>query len=79
MSSSSGPERPEGPLEEVEELEQTPAERAQAERGRARGGGWLTLAWATPGTLWLLFFLIGPVVMIVLVSFWTPSLTGFEK
>jgi putative spermidine/putrescine transport system permease protein len=85
MSSSSGPERPEGPhldaaeLEEVEELEQTPAERAQAESARTRGGGWLTLAWAAPGTLWLLFYLVAPVVMIILVSFWTPSLTGFEQ
>ncbi len=41
--------------------------------------GWITAAWAAPGTLWLLFFLVGPVVMIILVSFWTPSLTGFEK
>ncbi len=39
----------------------------------------MTAAWALPGTLWLLFFLVGPVVMIILVSFWTPSLSGFEK
>lgn len=39
----------------------------------------MTAAWAAPGTLWLLFFLVAPIVMIILVSFWTPSLSGFEK
>jgi putative spermidine/putrescine transport system permease protein len=88
MSSSSGPDRPEVPhldvaeLDEAEEIEESPSERALHERagdGGGRGGGWLTLAWAAPGTLWLLFYLVAPVVMIILVSFWTPSLTGFEK
>jgi putative spermidine/putrescine transport system permease protein len=39
-----------------------------------------TLGWALPGTLWLLVFLIAPVVMIVLVSFWERSATsGFDS
>jgi putative spermidine/putrescine transport system permease protein len=36
-----------------------------------KGGGLLTAAWASPGFLWLGFFLIAPLVFIVLVSFWT--------
>ena len=32
-----------------------------------------------PGTLWLLFFLVAPVVMIVLVSFWTQTRRGFDE
>ena len=92
MSSSSGPEP--GPatpphldvaeLEQVEEiLEQKPlkAERALGERAAAAGrrSGFITAAWAALGSAWLGFYLIAPVVMIVLVSFWTPALTGFSK
>jgi putative spermidine/putrescine transport system permease protein len=86
MSSSSGPDEAGTPrldaadLEELEE--QAPEEKAlgsRAARGPAERRGWITAAWAAPGTLWLLFFLVGPVVMIILVSFWTPSLAGFEK
>lgn len=47
--------------------------------GAGRRRGWVTAAWAAPGMLWLLFFLVAPIVMIILVSFWTPSLSGFEK
>ncbi len=92
MSSSSGPEPPEAPhiapgeLDEVEELEHPERsaadpsrEGALGEAGVERRRGLITLAWAAPGTLWLIFFLVAPVVMIVLVSFWTPSITGFEK
>ena len=55
------------------------ARRAARRRGRSRREGWLTVAWAAPGTLWLIFFLVAPLVMIVLVSFWTTDITGFEK
>jgi putative spermidine/putrescine transport system permease protein len=90
MSSSSGPDGEATPrldvaeLEQIEELvEQRPAERALGVEGDVgaarRRAGLITALWATPGTLWLLFFLVGPVVMILLVSFWTPSLSGFEK
>jgi putative spermidine/putrescine transport system permease protein len=39
-----------------------------------RQSGWVTAAWALPGSLWLAFYLIGPLVFIVLVSFWTYKL-----
>jgi len=90
MSSSSGPDERATPrldvaeIEQVEELVEGAAEeralgtQAQAP-GRGRRHALVTAAWAAPGSLWLLFFLVGPVVMIILVSFWTPSLTGFEK
>jgi putative spermidine/putrescine transport system permease protein len=42
-----------------------------AEAAPARGSGWLTAAWAAPGFAWLAFYLIAPLVFIVLVSFWT--------
>ena len=67
-------------IEEAEELENTPAtERALGEaRGRGgRGGGWVTLAWGLPGFVWLGFYLVAPLVFIVLVSFWTRTDTGF--
>jgi putative spermidine/putrescine transport system permease protein len=90
MSSSSGPEGDGGPrldVTEIEEaerlLEQEPAqaERALAERaaGEGRRSGLITAAWAGPGTAWLLFYLVAPLVMIVLVSFWTQTSSGFEK
>ncbi|MFN0155415.1 MAG: ABC transporter permease [Gaiella sp.] len=50
--------------------------------GGPKGGGWLTALWATPGFLWLAFFLIAPLVFIVLVSFWTyqqGEASGFVK
>jgi len=62
-------------LEEAEALEQ-PRERALGEAGEGaeRGGGLITAAWALPGSLWLGFFLLAPLVFIVLVSFWTYEL-----
>ena len=39
----------------------------------------VTLAWIAPGTIWLLLFLIAPLIMIVLVSIWTRTPVGFEK
>ena len=49
------------------------AERAQgsAARRAERGGGWVTAAWAAPGLVWLAFYLVAPLVFILLVSFWT--------
>jgi putative spermidine/putrescine transport system permease protein len=84
MSSSSAPEPPlldpphieAGSLDEAEELEHDPKERALravAEAG-ARGPGWLTTVWALPGAIWLGFYLVAPLVFIVLVSFWTYKL-----
>src|SRR5919198_253282 len=68
MSSSSEPEA----APQIDEIvEQPAAEQALGERLEARGGGWLTAAWATPGALWLGFYLLAPLVFIVLVSFWT--------
>jgi putative spermidine/putrescine transport system permease protein len=66
-------------IEEAEELESTPRrERALGDAGeRGRGGGWLTLAWGLPGFIWLGFYLVAPLVFIVLVSFWTRTDTGF--
>lgn len=37
-----------------------------------------TFLWAAPATLWLCVFLLAPVVMIVLVSFWHRGVNGFE-
>jgi putative spermidine/putrescine transport system permease protein len=90
MSSSSGPEGPAPRLDvaEIEEaeriLEQEPpkVERALGERAGVRAGGragLVTAAWAAPGSLWLLFYLVAPIVMILLVSFWTQTVSGFEK
>ncbi len=90
MSSSSSPEgaTPRLDADDLDAIEHLDKEAAPGEEaregalGEAGAGGrkrWVTAAWALPGTLWLLFFLVGPVVMIILVSFWTPSLSGFEK
>jgi putative spermidine/putrescine transport system permease protein len=73
-------------LEEVEEaeatLEQHPRrdEAALGEGARAgRGSGWGTTAWALPGFGWIGFYLLAPLVFIVLVSFWTRTDSGFSK
>jgi putative spermidine/putrescine transport system permease protein len=88
MSSSLPPEDEATPkldvaeIEEVEELEGEPGplpEGALGEAGVDRRRGWVTALWAAPGTLWLLFFLVAPVVTIILVSFWTQTGVGFEK
>ena len=91
MSSSSTPE-PSGDearllaIEEVEEaeaiLEQRPpkAEKALGEgSGGGRRGGWMTAALAAPGFAWLGFYLVAPLVIIILVSFWTRTDSGFDK
>ncbi len=82
MSSSSEPDAvPQIDVAEIEQVEEIveqrpPVERAlgEAEAAPTKGGGWITAAWAAPGGLWLGFFLIAPLVFIVLVSFWTYSL-----
>ena len=78
MSSSSEPERPQldvAELEQVEEIveQRPPEERALGEQAAAarKGRGWITAAWTLPGGIWLGFYLIAPLVFIVLVSFWT--------
>jgi putative spermidine/putrescine transport system permease protein len=83
MSSSSGDPHAEplldaeGELEEAEALEHDPKERLMGPEPEARGPrktGWATFLWALPGFLWLGFFLVAPLVFIVLVSFWTYKL-----
>jgi putative spermidine/putrescine transport system permease protein len=79
MSSSSGSEgSPQLDVTEIEQAEQIveqtlpKAETALgAATGPARGSRWGTVAWAAPGFSWLGFYLIAPLVFIVLVSFWT--------
>ena len=81
MSSSSGPERPQQPLLDVEAVEETDeflAQRRAAgsalaalEEKRRRGSGVITALWAAPGFAWLALYLLAPLVFIVLVSFWT--------
>jgi putative spermidine/putrescine transport system permease protein len=39
----------------------------------------VTALWALPGTLWLLLFLVAPVVVVLVVSFFTGTITGFTK
>jgi putative spermidine/putrescine transport system permease protein len=79
MSSSSGPESvPQIDVAELDQAEEIleqrpPTERAlgEVEAARAKGKGWITAAWAAPGGMWLAFYLLAPLVFIVLVSFWT--------
>jgi putative spermidine/putrescine transport system permease protein len=47
-------------------------------RGRGVARGALAFAGALPGLAWLLFYLVAPVVMIVLVSFWQTSTSAFD-
>ena len=83
MSSSSTPELPDteatrlavAELEEAEAiLEQRPpkAEKALGEAASSQGERrWVTVALAAPSFAWLGFYLLAPLVIIVLVSFWT--------
>jgi putative spermidine/putrescine transport system permease protein len=61
-------------LEQVDEIVEVKSERALGEQAAGKGSGWAATAWALPGGLWLGFYLIAPLVFIVLVSFWTYSL-----
>ena len=38
-----------------------------------------TALWALPGTLWLLIFLVAPVIVVLVVSFFTGTITGFKE
>jgi putative spermidine/putrescine transport system permease protein len=68
-------------LEEAEQIleQHPPGERALGEGGGPSRGGWLTAAWFAPGFLWLGFYLLAPLVVIILVSFWTRTDSGFDK
>ncbi len=83
MPSSSGRKPPpQVHVEEIEEAERAlgePASGAEAPRGLPGRSGLVTAAWAAPGTAWLLFYLMAPVVMILLVSFWTRTVSGFDE
>ena len=91
MSSSSTPERAGDDsaklaLDDVEEVEalleqRRPQAEAALAEGKERGGGsgWVTAALAAPGLLWIGFYLVAPLVIIVLVSFWTWTDAGFDK
>jgi putative spermidine/putrescine transport system permease protein len=45
---------------------------------RGRGSGWLTAALAMPSFLWIGFYLVAPLVIIILVSFWTWTDSGYQ-
>jgi ABC-type spermidine/putrescine transport system permease subunit I len=90
MPSSFAPEpgrEPGGRAAEVEETQEAagglvPEEAAlgaKPTRGVAAGKRITTAGWAAPGTFWLLFFLLAPVVMILLVSAWAWTPSGFEQ
>ena len=77
-------------LGEVDEAEQVSAQHGRSAekalgadvsvaRERNRRAGLVTLVWGLPGFVWLGFFLVAPVVFIVLVSFWTRTDSGFVK
>ncbi|MEZ5100067.1 MAG: hypothetical protein R3C15_09765 [Thermoleophilia bacterium] len=88
MSSSSGPEGgATSPSFDVAGLEATEQALKQQYRvGEGHGpeikvpsGHKVTALLALPGLLYLGFFLVAPIVMIVLVSFWTQKTGGFDK
>ena len=77
-------------LAEVEEAEQLSAQQSHSgekalgtdvsvARDRNRKASLITFLWGLPGFVWLGFFLVAPVVFIVLVSFWTRTDSGFVK
>jgi putative spermidine/putrescine transport system permease protein len=92
MPSSSAAEPPgdelaRAALDEVEEAEalleqhSPKSEKALGEdQASGRGSGLITTALALPGFVWLGFYLLAPLVFIILVSFWTPDTSlGFIK
>jgi putative spermidine/putrescine transport system permease protein len=67
-------------IAEAESVSGEPAVAGVGATGGVRRSRWATIGWALPGTIWLIVFLIAPVVMIVLVSFWQRSATsGFDS
>jgi putative spermidine/putrescine transport system permease protein len=93
MSSSSPPEPPKSghlaqlaiaDVEEAEAALQQHLHKAEGALGEAaaaqKKSAWLgTLGFAAPGFVWLGFYLIAPLVFIVLVSFWTRTDSGFVQ
>jgi putative spermidine/putrescine transport system permease protein len=77
-SSEAEPQLDVAELEQIEQIVERPPSRERAlgevEEAPGRGSGWVTAAFAAPGFLWLGFYLIAPLVFIVLVSFWTYQL-----
>ncbi len=49
---------------------------AQAPPGASR---LVTFLWMLPGALWLLIFLVAPVIVVLVVSFFTGTITGFKE
>lgn len=52
---------------------------AAAVKEKGNKSGLVTFLWGLPGYIWLGFFLVAPVVFIVLVSFWERTDSGFVK
>jgi putative spermidine/putrescine transport system permease protein len=78
MSSSSGseptPQLDVAHIERAEEIAKQRLPKAEAAMGERAAGGtrrWVTALWAAPGFAWVGFYLVAPLVFIVLVSFWT--------
>jgi putative spermidine/putrescine transport system permease protein len=74
MSSSSGADPgPQLDLEGIGAAEKALEQRHRVVAGEKQGWGWgfNTFLWGLPGYIWLGFFLLAPLVFIILVSFWT--------
>jgi putative spermidine/putrescine transport system permease protein len=80
LSSEIPPSAQHAALSEVAEVEAQLGEKAQAVAATSgiKRSGLATFLWAFPATLWLCVFLLAPVVMIVLVSFWERNTNGFD-
>ena len=80
MSSENLPSAQHAALAEVAEVEAQLGEKplAVAATSGIKRSALATFLWALPATLWLSVFLLAPVVMIVLVSFWTRNTNGFD-
>ena len=80
MSSENLPSAQHAALSEVAEVEAQLGEQplAVAATSGVRRSALATFLWALPATLWLSVFLLAPVIMIVLVSFWTRNTNGFD-
>jgi len=87
MSSSSDPDPglrfDVAEIEQADEIvEQRPPQETALGEGKAVGGkrrNLVTAVWALPGFVWLGFYMLAPLVFIVLVSFWTRTDFGYEK
>jgi ABC-type spermidine/putrescine transport system permease subunit I len=80
LSSENLPTAQQSALAEIAEVEAQLGEKplAVAATSGIKRSPLATFLWAAPATLWLCVFLLAPVVMIVLVSFWHRSVNGFE-